>query len=331
MTAPVSVIIPAYNAAAFIEDALKSVVQQSAPVSEIVVIDDGSSDDTASIAELYATVVRGPHSGVSAARNVGIRMVTQPWVAFLDADDLWSPSKIEKQLQAGVNNTTGVVETDHCRFSTQDGNMPHTLVKSRAYQSISSEAIGPSMVLLDEETLASAYVQYGNLLQPSTLLVRRDLLLSVGCFDESFRYSEHHDLLLRLLKHARFAVVEELLVRMRVHDNNVSKNWVEILSGSAEAIRKITVAPEEYPPHIALLARREHARTLRELGRELCRQGQYRAARDVLIEAARSKPSFADQASTALTFVMENPVAVRIRGQARCIYHQLKKTLRRAS
>jgi len=97
----VSVVIPCYNAARFLRETLDSILAQTLPAAEIIVIDDGSTDDSAAIAESYGPPVRAirqPNQGESVARNRGIDEAKGDWIAFLDADDLWYPEKLEKQM-----------------------------------------------------------------------------------------------------------------------------------------------------------------------------------------------------------------------------------------
>ena len=99
--APVSVIIPGYNGEAFIAETIQSVLAQTLPVSEIILVDDASSDDTGKVAAaLGVTVIRQENTGVSGARNTGVRAAKQPWVCLLDQDDLWELEKIELQWAA---------------------------------------------------------------------------------------------------------------------------------------------------------------------------------------------------------------------------------------
>ena len=99
----ISVVIPCYNAAAFLRATIESILGQTQPVLEVIVVDDGSTDDSANIAESFGPpvrVIRQPNQGESAARNRGIEAAGGEWVAFLDADDLWLPTKIELQAEA---------------------------------------------------------------------------------------------------------------------------------------------------------------------------------------------------------------------------------------
>ena len=98
----VSCVIPAYNGARYLREALDSVLAQTLPVAEVLVVDDGSTDDTAAVVRAYRGAVHylyQSHAGVSAARNRGIRAATQPLIAFLDADDLFLPHKTERQVE----------------------------------------------------------------------------------------------------------------------------------------------------------------------------------------------------------------------------------------
>ncbi len=99
----ISAIITAYNSEAYLDDAIKSVLRQTLRPSEIVVIDDGSTDDSAKVAQSYANVglryVGQDNQGQGAARNRGIRETDGEWIAFLDADDIWSDDKLQRQLE----------------------------------------------------------------------------------------------------------------------------------------------------------------------------------------------------------------------------------------
>ncbi len=108
-----TIVIPAYNAGIWIERTLKSAAQQNYPNLEILVIDDGSKDNTRMLAEAMAAVddrfrvISIPNGGVANARNVGIREASGEYVAFLDADDLWHPDKIRLQVEAMEQLTDG--------------------------------------------------------------------------------------------------------------------------------------------------------------------------------------------------------------------------------
>jgi glycosyltransferase involved in cell wall biosynthesis len=103
LTGAVAVVVTAHDAERFIEEALRSALDQTVAPVEIVVVDDGSRDTTAAIADSLdprVTVLRREHAGVGPSRNAGLAAVTSPWVALLDADDVWLPTKLERQLAA---------------------------------------------------------------------------------------------------------------------------------------------------------------------------------------------------------------------------------------
>ena len=100
-TTRISALIPAYNAARFLNEALASVFAQSRPPDEVIVVDDGSTDGTAEVAARWSDRIRFerlPHVGVRAARAQLLAAASGDWIAFLDADDLWLPHKLERQL-----------------------------------------------------------------------------------------------------------------------------------------------------------------------------------------------------------------------------------------
>jgi glycosyltransferase involved in cell wall biosynthesis len=147
----VSVVIPAYNAERFIAEAIQSVLDQTYEVTEIIVVDDGSADDTSQVAAGYARtrVIKQPNGGPGAARNTGINAASGEWIAFLDSDDLWLPRKTEIQL-GYVTPDTGVIHAN----------------------------------VFDSITFGSLWHRQTHI-TPSGALVRKQALLDVGGFEES--------------------------------------------------------------------------------------------------------------------------------------------------
>jgi glycosyltransferase involved in cell wall biosynthesis len=168
----VSVVIPAYNAAAQIENAIDSVLAQSMPPMEIIVVDDGSTDDTAKlVARRYPQIIliRQENQGCGPARNTGCRIARGEWLAFLDADDEWLPEKLEKQLTRTRDPEVAVISA---RATTKDG-------------------IG-----LGTE-IAFTTLWHRNVLIVSSTLVRRAAFEAAGGFWTE-RYCEDYHLWLRL-------------------------------------------------------------------------------------------------------------------------------------
>jgi len=177
------VIIPAFNAARTIRRAIDSALAQTMAPAEIVVVDDGSEDNTACLAEVYGDtvrVVRQPNAGPAAARNHGARLALGDWLAFLDADDAWLPTKLERQLAYIGSPQTGLVA---CRTSAYSSGQKITLASLWEYNHIGMSGV----------------------------LVRRSAFEEMGGFDEDPRLisAEDYNLWLRMATRWEIVAVSE--------------------------------------------------------------------------------------------------------------------------
>lgn len=224
----VSVIIPAFNAAATIEETLLSVRRQTHQALEIIVIDDGSSDRTREVADAQAAldprirVITQQNAGVAAARNLGIREARGEYIAPVDADDLWRPRKIERQLralhaagpEAGLAYCWSAIIDEESRITSRDSNSSHA-----------------GDVLLQ--------LFYGNFVgNGSSALMRKNLLLEVGGFDPSLRERkaqgcEDWKVYMLLAERSHFAVVPDLLVGYRYTRAAMSGDVIQMLRSDA--------------------------------------------------------------------------------------------------
>ncbi|MGH1571271.1 glycosyltransferase family 2 protein [Methylobacterium sp. P31] len=214
----VSVVIPAFNAAPFIGRTIESVLSQTWRSLEIVVVDDGSSDDTVAIAQSCCRgddrvrIVRQENQGVAAARNRGIQESSAHLIAFLDADDIWAPTKISEQLASlRTNEAAAVSYTGFVNINESD-----RLIGSPHLPSAS----GPVLKGLAQLNFV------GN---ASSMLVRRSAIEEIGYFDTSLRHvnatgCEDYDFLLRLAEKFEFAVVPAPLVLYRITTASMSSN-----------------------------------------------------------------------------------------------------------
>lgn len=189
----VSVIIPAYNAGRFIEDAIASVLAQDLPANEIVVVNDGSNDrDYSRLERLHKTlkVIDQENRGVSAARNAGCAAATGLYVALLDADDVWLPGKLRAQVQhlSREPAIAAVFCRGHVWTPAVDGaSWPRPVIPAESHTS------DPRVIHLRyPDFLCSIPVA------PSTMVIRRSVWLEIGGFNENLRYGEDHDFYLRL-------------------------------------------------------------------------------------------------------------------------------------
>lgn len=204
-----SVVIPAYNAAGTIVAAIRSALAQTLPALEILVIDDGSTDDTEAAVRPFGERVRWirqAHGGPGAARNRGVAEAQGEWVAFLDADDLWLPRKLEIQRET----LRRVPEADAVQCSAYLVNDALEVIEARWCRP-------------DQNTLLDA-LSFRNLpALSSTLLVRKRCLEAVGGFSTD-QPEEAWDLAVRLLPHTKLTSVAEALVLYRQHPGNRSRD-----------------------------------------------------------------------------------------------------------
>ncbi len=196
----VSIIIPTYNSAKFLRDvSLPSVLKQSYKNLEVIVIDDGSTDDTRDVVSGFILnenfkYYYQDNKGQASARNLGIKLSTGEYVAFLDADDYWHPNKISKQLDLMLlNNSKGFCFCDF--YEIKDGN--------RKYY---SQNPGDSFLIDILMALKSVL--------PSTILIKREVLNRIGFFNEksNLRYIEDIDFIIRLAASEEFVYLPEALV-----------------------------------------------------------------------------------------------------------------------
>ena len=217
----VSVVIPAWNAELYLAEALDSVLAQSCPVDEIVVVDDGSTDATAAVCERYPRVryERQANAGAGAARNRGVALTSGEYVAFLDADDLWTPEKVALQVSALHDREVEAVFASARNFISPE----------RTGELAPPRTAPPSM---------PAYI-------PSALMTRRSVLEQQGPFSTGGSLTDWVEWYLRFLDGGgRVFVCPELLVHRRIHGANASmrdpagmKAYVRMLKTSIDRRR----------------------------------------------------------------------------------------------
>lgn len=206
----VSVIIPAFNAENFVKSAIESALSQREHVAEIIVVDDGSTDFTADVVAGFSDKViyrRQSNAGPAAARNWGASFATGDWIAFLDADDVWLPGKLEEQLFAARHTNPGVVYTNILNTGECSN-----VASSRPFNKLPHGDI-------------FEFLLHDNFIPLSSVLIRRDLFLAVDGFSEEFVGTEDWDLWMRLAAEGvRFEVVREPLVEYRWRNDSLSKD-----------------------------------------------------------------------------------------------------------
>lgn len=213
----IDVVIPVFNGQRYIAKALQSVQSQTLPVSRIIVVDDGSTDATVRAVE---DLMRGderivclkrPHEGVSAARNAGIAASSAPFVAFLDADDIWLPEKLERQLAAFERGggEVGFVHSSYFFINADGDPLPGNNI-------VPPKQRGDIFMPL----LLDGYVLSGS---ASSVVVRRDVLDKAGHFDAQLFHGEDWDLWIRLAHISKVDFTPDAVVGIRVHNESAQR------------------------------------------------------------------------------------------------------------
>ena len=205
----VSVIIPTHNRAREVVRAVDSVLAQSVPVSEVIVVDDGSDDNTVAALAPYGEkirVLRQENRGVSSARNLGIRAAQGEWLALLDSDDHWLVDKLARQRVFHAANPDFLISQTDEQW-VRNGRPVNKAKRFRQKEE----------GWLFEPSLAMCHVG------PSTVLIHRSVFAEVGLFDEALPVCEDYDLWLRITRCYPVGLVDEpLIVKTGGHDDQLS-------------------------------------------------------------------------------------------------------------
>lgn len=206
----VSVIIPNYNYASYVGEAINSVLAQDYANVEIIVVDDGSSDDSRAVIEGFGekvTAIFQQNQGVAATRNNGVAVAKGEFIAFLDADDAWLPTKLSRQMERFANPEVGLV---HVGVAHIDGAGRVTSENLAGREG----RVARNLLLLEPVILGGG----------SGVVIRRDLFDKVGGFDTRLSTSADWELYYRIAAASEVAFVAEPLVRYRVHGSNMHNN-----------------------------------------------------------------------------------------------------------
>lgn len=271
MSPLVSVIIPTYDFARFLPETIESVRDQTYTNVEMLVIDDGSTDETPDVlGELEGPDLkwrRTPNRGVSAARNLALSLSEGEYVAFLDADDRWLQEKLDRQIAVLESEPdVGFVFSDFARFDR------HGRFDPTQFELIPGIEALPTRPAASDDGLVlegDPFVEFLSLeltpIYPSTLVVRGDLARSLE-FPEDIGLSQDLHYFLQLYECSRPAFVPEPLVEIRRHENNLSGANVEKRLADIEVLRKY--ARESVQEDHRTFLRRQLARRFAGLGHE---------------------------------------------------------------
>ncbi len=244
----VSVILPSYNSGSYLSAAINSVLAQTYTDFEVIIVDDGSSDDTANVVAPYIgriLYVWQENRGVAAARNTGLRMARGEFIAWLDADDNWLPTKLERQMEKFTDPDVGLVYSDFLTRYT-DGGVRDSFLTNHPFAS--------------EGYVFERYVT-SRFFLPSTVVMRAKCFEDSGMFDEDMVSSEDVELFARVCTRWTVALVNMVLTIRNEGDHNLTTNKERTGKYTVMALTKVL----SKEPDISVSAR---SAIFKELGRQ---------------------------------------------------------------
>jgi len=274
----ISVVVPSFNAGRWIATSLDSILGQTLPPGEVVVVDDGSTDDTAQVLATFGDrirVVRAAHGGLAAARNLGLAVASGDWIAFQDADDVARPDRLA-MLQGYLDGTPARdgVFADGARLD--DGE--HLVPRARA--------AGTARRQLTAADLFAGFPAYYQ-----SALIARDALAAAGPFDPTYRIHPDHDHAFRLFARARVGYLDRVVFGYRRHDESITADH---LGARRELVHTLERLRREDAGAVETIGRHRLeaalARHYGRIGRTLLRHGERDAARDAFDRALRFRP-----------------------------------------
>ncbi len=276
----VSVIIPTHNFAEYISESIDSVLAQTYRGFEIIIVDDGSTDNTKEVVEKWgqSDKVRyfyQENKGPGAARNRGIKESKGDYIAFLDADDLWLPEKLKKQMDKfNQSPELGFIHTDYVLFN-ENGTMQNRKFGIKSKKNLSGH-IFPYL-------LRECFVR------TSTVMLRKECFEKIGFFEEAY-LSEDYDFLLRLSKEYQAGYVDETMAKCREHIKqahlNIEKTYESVENVINKTLKRFPELENDREIRTSLNYRK--AKTRFELGYNLFCQNKLKQAREKFVESIKS-------------------------------------------
>jgi glycosyltransferase involved in cell wall biosynthesis len=256
-----TVVIPAFNAAKTIKSTLQSIVEQRMQPREIIVIDDGSTDNTVDVVKRFPQVqyVRQSNAGVSRARNNGVALSTSAWVAFCDADDIWHPAKLGICLKA-IRQFPAAPFVFHDFYMFKDSEViaqSGTFSGKTIFPIFKENGITIKDILKESKTLVPGGEEckdtkevevlygnafegliYGNFILPTTVLMRKDVFQRIGGFDPSFPVGEETEFFMRASKNMDFLFINVPLAGYQYNSGGLTANVPRLLTHGLRAFEK---------------------------------------------------------------------------------------------
>jgi glycosyltransferase involved in cell wall biosynthesis len=222
----VSVIIPAFNHAEFIASAVESCLAQTLSPWEVIVIDDGSEDGTRDVLNQFGSrirYIRQERAGVSAARNRGIEESTGEFIAFLDADDIWVPERLERQVEEfKKDGLIGLVHSGLSSFNSETSEQLSEITEGL------SGWIADELLLWKDPSIAA----------PGSIMTKRSVIMETGGFDPEIKVGEDWDFCYRIARKYKVAFVPLPLLKYRIHNSSAHRNIDEMAKGMGRFYKK---------------------------------------------------------------------------------------------
>lgn len=282
--ATVTAVIPVYNNEAYIAAAVQSVLSQTRLPTEIVVVDDGSTDGTADALSSFRNEIKYVHQqnqGEPSARNRGVRESTSEYVAFLDGDDLWRPNKLELQMKyLEAHPDCALVYTDMCTFN--ENGIIDASVKERLGISLPSGRIFPALFMR---------ALFGS----GSVVFRKECVDKVGYFDEDLLIGSDYEMWLRIAWHFDLAAVDQPLLMYRYHEAMSTRGLgFKMFNGVPWESAVISKILQRYPEAVEKLGRfkvkRRMSKPYAGLAYANFRRSEYKDARALMRKALAYSP-----------------------------------------
>jgi glycosyltransferase involved in cell wall biosynthesis len=314
----ISAIIPVFNNGPYVAAAIESVLLQTQPPEEVIVVDDGSTDGTAEAVKPYVSRVRyvyQSNQGEPAARNRGIREATGEYIAFLDGDDLWVPEKLELQkLYLRGHPDCALVYSDMSTFD-ENGTIDAS-VKERFGMTLSSGRIFPALFMR-------------SLFGSGSAMFHRRCLDKVGYFDEEFLIGSDYEMWLRIARHFVLGAVDRPLLRYRHHSSMSTRGLgLKMCNGVPWEVAVLQKTLRLYPEAVSEIGQptidRRLSRPYVGLASTKFRRGEYKDARSLLRKALKYWPTNSNYwVLFAATFLHPKQIAT-----AKQVYRKVSRSIR---
>lgn len=283
----VSVVLPVFNGAQFIGNAIQSVLKQSFRDFEVIVVDDGSTDGTEKVVRQYSDGIRyhfQSNQGAGVARNIGVSLAQGEWIAFLDADDTWYPDKLKIQLNfAAALPEIALFYSDMDTVDDKDRVTEQAFLGKRLERRRRRKRRNLVSIIFDDRPPP----------YPSTVFIKKNAFIEAGAFSPLFRGNYHEDLEFFSRVAQRFPIyfIPQSLAQYRAHDSksgrdvsNWDNNWPVLLNRLWETWQG--------DPQMQAQLLYYYAKYFSDKGRYLLRKGDYSGARVYFRTAYSYKPVF---------------------------------------